>query len=161
MNERLILRHSHRVPVGIWSVCVLLLWVYAGAEILDRARGRTAGHLPGSVIAWAVVGLVFLSAALWIWFGDRLVALKDDALTIDVRVFGQVIYRRIACRISELRSLRLEVYEYKFRGKVIRKKRLTAEYQGKREVLLDQLSDLQAQTVRDASIWRLAGGIEE
>jgi hypothetical protein len=159
MNERLIVEHSRRVPVGIWSVCVLLFWIYAGTEVLDRTQGNASRN--AAIAFWAIVGLVFLSAAIWIWFGDRLVALKDGALTIEVRIFGRAIYRHVSCRISELRSLRLEVYEIKTRGKSIRRKRLTAEYQGQRKVLLDQLSDLQAQTVRDACIWRLAGGIEE
>jgi hypothetical protein len=163
MNDKLILLHSRRVLVGIWSVCVLLFWIYAGVEMLDRARQHAANpreiEIGGAF--WTVASLLLLSATLWIWFGDIMVELKAELLTIDTRVFKRVIHRRIACPISELRTLRLEIYERKYRGKAIRKKRLTAEYQGKRKVLLDQLSDLQARTVHDASIWRLAGGVEE
>ena len=58
-------------------------------------------------------------------------------------------------------SHRLQVCERRARGGIIRKRRLIADFQGMRKVLLDQLSDLQAKIVRDATIWRLAGGIEE
>jgi hypothetical protein len=163
MNERLIFGHSRRMRVGIWSVCVLAFWIYAGAEMLDRAH-RVAAHLRDIEIVgafWTVVSLLFISATLWIWFGDRIVELKGDLLTIDVRVFGRVIYRRIACAITEIQSLRLEVYERKTRSGVIHKRRLIADYQGTRKVLLDQLSDRQAQAVRDATIWRSVGGVTE
>ena len=100
-------------------------------------------------------------ATLWIWFGDSIVELKGDLLTIDVRIFGRVICRRVACAISDLQSLRLEVYQRKTRSGVIRKRRLIADYRGTRKVLLDQLSDRQAQAVSGAAVWRSAGGVTE
>lgn len=163
MNERLVIRRSRRMPVGIWSVCLLAFWIYAGAALLDRAHRVAAQPRDIEIVGafWTVVSLLFISATLWIWFGDRIVELKGDLLTIDVRVFGRVIYRRIACAISDLQSLRLEVYESKTRSGVIRKRRLIADYRGTRKVLLDQLSDGQAQAVSGAAVWRSAGGVTE
>jgi hypothetical protein len=163
MNERLVFRHSRRMPVGIWSVCVLAFWIYAGAEMLDRAHRVSAHRRDIEIVGafWTVVSLLFLSGTLWIWFGDTIVELKGELLTIDARVFDRVIYRYIACPISELQSLRLEVYERNTRSGAIRKRRLIADYRGTRKVILDQLSDRQAEAVRDATIWRSAGGVTE
>jgi hypothetical protein len=131
--------------------------------MLDRAHRVSAPPRDIAIVGafWSLVSLLLVSATLWIWFGDRMVELKGKLLTVDARIFERVIHRRIACPITELQSLRLEVYERKTRSGSIRKKRLIADYHGTCKVILDQLSDRQAQAVRGAPIWQSAGGVAE
>lgn len=153
MRERLVLSHGHRFTAGGLALLAFFAWAWGGLELtrdfgLFSWQSRNSGGYV-EFIAWLAGFALLLGALLWITLGKKTLYIREGTLTIAASIFGFTFYRTEPLVISEARNLRIEEYQFAYRGKRVTRFRLSAECQGKQRNLLSDLSETQARTVAE------------
>jgi hypothetical protein len=150
MSERFILRHGRRVIAGALAVVALVAWTWGGADLASDLFGARSANLSAQLefAGWIAGIVLFLSAFLWVAFGRKVVRIDDGKLTVEAEIFALTFYRSEPLITSETRNIRVEEYQFGYRGKRLTRYRLTAESHGKQRHVLSDLSETQANSLR-------------
>lgn len=146
MSERFVLTHGKRFMAGALALVAIAAWTSGGAILARDLLGARPSSLSACLefASWIAGIVVFLSAFLWVVFGRKVVYIQDGSLTVAAEIFALAFYRSEPLKASQTRDLRLEEYQFGYKGKRLTRFRLTAESGGSQRHVLSDMSKTQA-----------------